>query len=216
MDQYQLSNFIKLVTLNDQKKPTGIVDPTLKEAAATEVLTTEVEINLLVGAAIGYATVFRDVINNSLSNPTLLPKSDSYDSVLSVGVLPAQPLIGQEQELIVGTYGQRLLAYREQIKFDEDGNIDYTYSLSWQRIVSHPVYCNLIGDFSGNGIFELIVSTLYGVHFFQFIESMKTRTILLQEIIDLQNQILALSAFTPPIEATRPIRNPLKTSSSDK
>jgi len=23
----------------------------------------------------------------------------------------------------VGTYGQRLLAYREQIKFDEDGNI---------------------------------------------------------------------------------------------
>ncbi|XP_022333835.2 KICSTOR complex protein kaptin-like [Crassostrea virginica] len=66
--------------------------------------------NLLVVSALSPATVHRDVLNRQLSDCLVLPGSNSYDIPLCVCVMDVD--FDGQNELLVGTYGQELLAYK--------------------------------------------------------------------------------------------------------
>ncbi|XP_059161076.1 KICSTOR complex protein kaptin-like isoform X2 [Physella acuta] len=68
------------------------------------------EVNLLVTSAIDPALVFCDVINSGLSKSHTLPLSNSHDVVLCSCVVDID--FDGENEILLGTYGQVLLAYK--------------------------------------------------------------------------------------------------------
>lgn len=73
---------------------------------------TDCPINLLVGGAVGYAMVFRNILLEQLNDMHLLPESDRYDSVLC-GEYVYSP-ITKENLILIGTFGQKILAYEEK------------------------------------------------------------------------------------------------------
>ena len=102
----------------------------------------------------------RDVVAHGLTAPTVLPDSHSHDVVLC-GAVGDVNLSGRNVVLI-GTYGGQLLAYTA------DGvGATSTYSLAWRHEFAHPVYAIRHADVTNDGIDELIVLTLLGVHILQ-------------------------------------------------
>jgi hypothetical protein len=67
-------------------------------------------VQLVVGCALESAVVYTDVIEAGLADPILLPHSDENDSVLCVRAIKVN--FDDAIEVVVGTYGQSLLAYR--------------------------------------------------------------------------------------------------------
>ena len=124
------------------------------------------KIDLVVSGAVGYGAVYQDLDQYQLSNPILLPRSSSHDSVLCTHAVGHQ--------IFLGTYGQELLVYRSlennnTATKDKDGNEqsqnqEKEYVLDWQRTFAYPIYSINVGDFDGDGIDELVVTTLQGVH----------------------------------------------------
>ncbi|XP_056020542.1 KICSTOR complex protein kaptin-like [Ostrea edulis] len=194
--------------------------------------------HLLVVSALSPAVVHRDVLNKQLKDRLILPGSNSYDIPLCVCVMDVD--FDGQNELLVGTYGQELLAYKfvdsseeskthdgqtikttdsvddsrnrhksneckHSIDFDEDfmktnlsrktksqENIstdsqtcDSTclvnmydnaacmhvqqakYNLLWQKSFSCPVIGVDRLDIVGDGLDDLIVVTLKGIHIVQ-------------------------------------------------
>ena len=121
---------------------------------------------MVVSGAVGYGAVYQDLDQYQLSNPILLPRSSSHDSVLCTHAVGHQ--------IFLGTYGQELLVYRSlennnTATKDKDGNEqsqnqEKEYVLDWQRTFAYPIYSINVGDFDGDGIDELVVTTLQGVH----------------------------------------------------
>uniref|UniRef100_A0A0B6Z6C4 Kaptin n=1 Tax=Arion vulgaris TaxID=1028688 RepID=A0A0B6Z6C4_9EUPU len=67
-------------------------------------------VNLLVTSAIDPAIVFCDVINHGLSKSHSLPHSNTQDVILCACVMDID--FDGENEVLIGTYGQVLLAYK--------------------------------------------------------------------------------------------------------
>lgn len=76
-----------------------------------KVTTNEFAINVVVASAVGFAAVFRNVAEDEFNDVQLLPDSDKHDSVLGLAVSDIDH--DGHVEILVGTYGQRLLAYAE-------------------------------------------------------------------------------------------------------
>lgn len=129
-------------------------------------------VSLMVGCAVEMAAVFTDVQNEGLSCGLALPKSDRHDSVLCV--CTADLDWDGEQELIVATYGQRLLVYK-QLQDDAatsslSGSVcsaSPEHKLVWERSLAQPIYNVFYTDLIGDGLPELVVVTLLGIHIFQ-------------------------------------------------
>ncbi|CAL1541861.1 unnamed protein product [Lymnaea stagnalis] len=68
------------------------------------------EINLLITSAIDPAAVFCDVVNCGLSRSHILPLSNTQDVVLCSRIVDID--FDGENEILIGTYGQVLLAYK--------------------------------------------------------------------------------------------------------
>lgn len=116
--------------------------------------------NLLVTNTSLPSVVLSDVLNHGFSKRSILQKSNFFNLQSSSCVADID--YDGENEILIGTYGQEVLRY----KYEEESN-------SWiffeQRRFGNPIYSIQHFDVTGDGMRELIVLTLKGVHILQVI-----------------------------------------------
>uniref|UniRef100_A0A8C1CRM9 Kaptin (actin binding protein) n=1 Tax=Cyprinus carpio carpio TaxID=630221 RepID=A0A8C1CRM9_CYPCA len=111
--------------------------------------------------------MFRDVEQYGLSRQLCLAESDQCDAVLCALVVDLD--FDGQHELLLGTYGQDLLCY----KFHQPtGAIEDKLQLLWRRSFKSPLLSLIYLDLDGDGLRELAVLTLKGLHILQ--HSLKT------------------------------------------
>uniref|UniRef100_A0A8C6TFA8 Kaptin (actin binding protein) n=1 Tax=Neogobius melanostomus TaxID=47308 RepID=A0A8C6TFA8_9GOBI len=107
--------------------------------------------NLLVTSTIELTVVYRDVQDHGLAHSTCLAESDQWDAVLCALVIDLD--FDGQKEVLLGTYGQELLCYK--------------YQLQWRRSFKSPLLSIIYLDLTGDGMKELAVLTLKGLHILQ-------------------------------------------------
>ncbi|XP_029304866.1 KICSTOR complex protein kaptin [Cottoperca gobio] len=118
--------------------------------------------NLLVTSSIEMAVVYRDVQERGLSHSVCLSESDQWDAVLCALVIDLD--FDGQKEVLLGTYGQELLCY----KFQPAGRgRDGQFKLQWRRSFKSPLLSIIYLDLTGDGLRELAVLTLKGLHILQ-------------------------------------------------
>ncbi|XP_061596676.1 KICSTOR complex protein kaptin [Cololabis saira] len=139
-------------------------------------------LNLLVCSTIEVAVVYRDVLQAGLSRPSCLPGSDQWDALLCSLVIDLD--FDGQKEVLLGTYGQELLCYKFQPGSvgEPDGQLpasggasgggdsvdpDGQFQLQWRRSFKSPLLSVTYLDLTGDGLRELAVLTLKGLHILQ-------------------------------------------------
>ncbi|GAB0201897.1 KICSTOR complex protein kaptin [Grus japonensis] len=119
--------------------------------------------SVLVASAIELSVVYRDVLTRGLTDQVILPASDQYDSVLCALVTDVD--FDGVREILLGTYGQELLCY----KYDADAatNRPGEFRLVWTRRFPSPLLSMLYADLTADGLRELAVVCLKGLHVLQ-------------------------------------------------
>lgn len=117
--------------------------------------------SLLVASMLEPAVVYWDLLNKGLDDQLLLPGSDQFDSVLC-GLVTDVDLDGQP-EVLVATYGQELLCY----KYHGLPEASRGFRLLWRRSFASPLLAMAHVDLTGDGLRELAVVSLKGVHILQ-------------------------------------------------
>uniref|UniRef100_A0AAQ5YUF6 Kaptin (actin binding protein) n=1 Tax=Amphiprion ocellaris TaxID=80972 RepID=A0AAQ5YUF6_AMPOC len=118
--------------------------------------------NLLVTSNIEMAVIYRDVQERGLSWSTCLSESDQWDAVLCALVIDLD--FDGQKEVLLGTYGQELLCYKFQ---PTGGRHDGQFQLQWRRSFKSPLLSIIYLDLTGDGLRELAVLTLKGLHILQ-------------------------------------------------
>ncbi|CAO3608654.1 unnamed protein product [Mucor fragilis] len=116
------------------------------------------ELHLVVTCAIEQAIVYRSIDTDGLSTSKTLPLSGNFDSVLCSHVMDVD--WDGEKEILIGTYGRQVLIYK-QVSGTQ------IYTVLWKRQFAYPIYRMTHLDLNRDGLDELIVTTMYGVHIFQ-------------------------------------------------
>ncbi|XP_076843664.1 KICSTOR complex protein kaptin [Brachyhypopomus gauderio] len=145
------------------------------------------EYNLLVTSTIEMAVVYRDVERCGVSRPVYLADSDQCDAVLCA-VLIDLDFDGQP-EVLLGTYGQDLLCYKFQ---QPVGDAEGRFQMLWRRSFRSPLLSVIYLDLTGDGLKELAVLTIKGLHILQH-SLTPTADLVLQR---LANKVAKLSATT--------------------
>ncbi|XP_034034805.1 KICSTOR complex protein kaptin [Thalassophryne amazonica] len=118
--------------------------------------------NLLVTSTIEMAVVYRDIQEHGLSHSMYLSESDQWDVVLCALVIDLD--FDNQKEVLLGTYGQELLCY----KFYPGGSGgDGQFQLQWRQSFNSPLLSITYLDLTGDGLRELAVLTLKGLHILQ-------------------------------------------------
>jgi len=107
-------------------------------------------LHLCVTHSLGPTQVFHDLLSDGLTSSTHLPQSNTHGMTTTVCVADIG-LKGQHM-LVVGTYGQQLLVYKQV----EDGT---DWELEWSRSLLAPVLGVRWVDMTGDGLRELVVIT---------------------------------------------------------
>ncbi|XP_004644442.1 KICSTOR complex protein kaptin [Octodon degus] len=123
------------------------------------------EYSVLVASMVEPAVVYRDLLNQGLEDQLLLPGSDQFDSILC-GLVTDVDLDGQP-EVLVATYGQELLCYKYFSPESRHPEVERGFRLLWQRSFSSPLLAMAHVDLTGDGLQELAVVSLKGVHILQ-------------------------------------------------
>ncbi|XP_011781851.1 PREDICTED: kaptin isoform X2 [Colobus angolensis palliatus] len=123
------------------------------------------EYSVLVASMLEPAVVYRDLLHQGLEDQLLLPGSDQFDSVLC-GLVTDVDLDGRP-EVLVATYGQELLCYKYQGPESGLPEAQHGFRLLWQRGFSSPLLAMAHVDLTGDGLQELAVVSLKGVHILQ-------------------------------------------------
>ncbi|XP_033079718.1 KICSTOR complex protein kaptin isoform X2 [Trachypithecus francoisi] len=123
------------------------------------------EYSVLVASMLEPAVVYRDLLHRGLEDQLLLPGSDQFDSVLC-GLVTDVDLDGRP-EVLVATYGQELLCYKYQGPESGLPEAQHGFRLLWQRAFSSPLLAMAHVDLTGDGLQELAVVSLKGVHILQ-------------------------------------------------
>lgn len=118
--------------------------------------------NLLVTSTIDLAVVYRDVQEHGLAHSMCLTESDQWDAVLSALVIDLD--FDGRKEVLLGTYGQELLCYKYQAAVSGG---DGQFQLQWRRSFKSPLLSIIYLDLTGDGMKELAVLTLKGLHILQ-------------------------------------------------
>ncbi|EGG19027.1 hypothetical protein DFA_02270 [Cavenderia fasciculata] len=138
------------------------------------------KLNLLAASVIGYAMIFRNILNNQLKEPALLDHSDSFDSLTCVEVFDIDG--DGENELIIGSYSRELLVYKYQ------GIVD-KYTLYAHKHFSYPILgllkCKLLND----SLYQFIVISMFGIYIMRspikhLEDEMKEKLKYLKEILE--------------------------------
>ncbi|XP_036380976.1 KICSTOR complex protein kaptin [Megalops cyprinoides] len=122
--------------------------------------------SLLVTSTVEIAVVYRDVEVCGMSRPVCLPESDQFDSVLCALVTDID--FDGHKEVLLGTYGQELLCYKFQQP--EKGQVlgaGGQFQLVWRRSFKSPLLSITYLDLTRDGLRELTILTLKGLHILQ-------------------------------------------------
>lgn len=130
----------------------------LSAPEATEDRPPREDYSVLVASMLEPAVVYRDLLRRGLEDQLLLPGSDQFDSVLC-GLVTDVDLDGRP-EVLVATYGQELLCYKYC-------GLEAGFRLLWQRSFPSPLLAMAHVDLTGDGLQELAVVSLKGVHILQ-------------------------------------------------
>lgn len=132
------------------------------------------ELHLVVTCAIEQAIVYRSIKTNGLSVSKPLPLSGNFDSVLCSHVMDVD--WDGEKEILIGTYGRQVIIYKQGMfvrahyrhahPFLKVTGTQF-YTILWKRQFAYPIYRIVHLDLNRDGLDELIVTTMYGVHIFQ-------------------------------------------------
>ncbi|XP_076987435.1 KICSTOR complex protein kaptin isoform X1 [Tamandua tetradactyla] len=131
----------------------------------TEERPEQAEYSVLVTSMLEPAVVYRDLLHWGLEDQLLLPGSDQFDSVLC-GLVTDMDLDGRP-EVLVATYGQELLCYKYCGPEAGLPKAKPEFQLLWQRSFSSPLLAMAHVDLTGDGLRELAVLSLKGVHILQ-------------------------------------------------
>ncbi|KAM9781446.1 KICSTOR complex protein kaptin [Syngnathus typhle] len=118
--------------------------------------------NLLITSTIEMAVVYRNVHERGLSHSLCLADSDQWDAVLCALVIDLD--FDGQKEVLLGTYGQELLCYKFQYG---TGGEEGRFELLWRRSFKSPLLSIIYLDLTGDGLRELAVLTLKGLHILQ-------------------------------------------------
>ncbi|KAM6428003.1 KICSTOR complex protein kaptin isoform 1-T1 [Liasis olivaceus] len=130
--------------------------------------------SVLVTSTIELSVVYRNVLQRGLEDQLVLPLSDQYDSVLCALVTDID--FDSEPEILLGTYGQELLCYKYRA---ENTCVKSTarchhfkqpqgdFHLLWQRTFPSPLLSMDYVDLTCDGLCELAVVCLKGLHILQ-------------------------------------------------
>lgn len=139
------------------------------------------------------AVVYRDVEKYGLSRQLCLAESDQCDAVLCALVVDLD--FDGQHELLLGTYGQDLLCY----KFHKPvGAFEDKLQLLWRRSFKSPLLSLIYLDLDGDGLRELAVLTLKGLHVLQ--HSLRTTADLVLQRLSTLVSRLPVSSEDQPIE----------------
>ncbi|XP_076783429.1 KICSTOR complex protein kaptin isoform X3 [Arvicanthis niloticus] len=141
--------------------PSGVPLQSISYATATQDSPQQEGYSLLVASMLEPAVVYWDLLNKGLDDQLLLPGSDQFDSVLC-GLVTDVDLDGQP-EVLVATYGQELLCY----KYRGLPETSRGFRLLWRRSFASPLLAMAHVDLTGDGLRELAVVSLKGVHILQ-------------------------------------------------
>ncbi|XP_018411522.1 PREDICTED: kaptin isoform X2 [Nanorana parkeri] len=119
------------------------------------------EYSVLVTSTIELSAVYRNILQSGLREQLLLPESDQFDSVLSA--VTADVDFDGEPEILLGTYGQELLCY----KYIQRPGAERQFQLLWQRSFPSPLLCMAVVDLTCDGLYELAIVCLKGLHILQ-------------------------------------------------
>lgn len=155
----------------------------------------QVDFNLVVTSAMEISVIYRNVLQNGFTEQLLLEDSDKYDCTLCACVADID--WDGEHEILIGTYGQELLAYKLKAAPSEDGSpctpvkpsqppsdqttlendnvfdppkesqCEPSYELIWKRSFGHPLLTMQYMDVTGDGLGELVVVSTKGIHILQ-------------------------------------------------
>lgn len=117
--------------------------------------------HLLVTSALEVSVVFLDVATKGLDDMIVLDQSDQFDSVTCSRVKDID--CDGKKEIILGTYGQELLVYKWYRAHDSS----IKFRLFYQKQFSKPLLSIHSLDMMGDGLQELVVVSLTGVHILQ-------------------------------------------------
>ncbi|KAJ6663598.1 hypothetical protein lerEdw1_009677 [Lerista edwardsae] len=126
--------------------------------------------SVLVTSTIELSVVYRNVLQSGLEDQLVLPLSDQYDSVLCALVTDVN--FDCEPEILLGTYGQELLCYKYQVSNAHISGTagpqpDGEFHLLWQRTFPSPLLSMEYVDLTCDGLCELAVVCLKGLHILQ-------------------------------------------------
>jgi len=150
------------------------------ESIPSSNLRTENTLCLLVAGAVGYALVYSNIETCGLQEWEFLENSDTYDSVLC-GIAADIDCDGF-QEILIGTYGQELLAYkwcppcgvateREFPLSSQAQNSAHFFRLLWHRRYREPIYHITSYDLTGDGLCELAITTMNSCNIMQVLST---------------------------------------------
>ncbi|XP_074387952.1 KICSTOR complex protein kaptin-like, partial [Zonotrichia albicollis] len=118
--------------------------------------------SLLVSSTLEAAVVYRKLLKRGLAEPLVLPGSRGSDAVVCAKVTDVD--FDGAAEILLGTYGQELLCYKY---FGSDsGGFGQFRPLWWRRFPS-PLLALEPLDLTGDGLWELAVVCLGGLHVLQ-------------------------------------------------
>uniref|UniRef100_A0AAX7T1M8 Kaptin (actin binding protein) n=1 Tax=Astatotilapia calliptera TaxID=8154 RepID=A0AAX7T1M8_ASTCA len=143
--------------------------------------------NLLVASTIEMAVVYRDVQKDGLSQATCLLESDQWDAVVCALVIDLD--FDGQKEVLLGTYGQELLCYKFQpMGSGQNGQ----FQLQWRRSFKSPLLSLIYLDLTADGLRELAVLTLKGLHILQHSLS-STADLVLERLTQRESALMASS-----------------------
>jgi len=157
---------VKWFTLSDTPSlPTGLGSTTIKDNFKHEdKCERKNNYHLLIGNTFEPTVVYYHVEKNGFNNQYILPNSDKFDCVTSCCIADID--MDGQNEILLGTYGQDVLAY----KFDtnpSESNPGNGYYLMWSHHFSHPILSLDYVDITGDGLNELVVMSTRGIHVLQ-------------------------------------------------
>ena len=127
-------------------------------------------LHLLITYSLGPSLVFSDVEEHGLEKHQTLPASGLHDVVTCAWAADLKQ-DGGPPVLLLGTFGQELLAY--SLEADR-----CCWQLIWQKTFAAPVISVRYADLTGDGVRELIVITTRGVQVLQHnLSAIKTRAL---------------------------------------
>eukprot|EP00050_Salpingoeca_kvevrii_P009085 m.307006 g.307006 ORF g.307006 m.307006 type:complete len:531 (+) comp19631_c0_seq1:43-1635(+) len=125
--------------------------------------------HLLVTCAAEAGVVYRNIVEDGLAFPELLPESGLSDSVLCSAVSDLSWT--GFNSILLGTYGRQVLFYEApaeiQARSTTVNSLSSCYKLRQAKKVNEPVFGVFCCDMTGDGLKEVIVVTALSVHVFQ-------------------------------------------------